>query len=66
MRLDRLVSHIMYHELLGRKIETPVDSDQQAGNHQITWNGHNRSSETYFYRVRADDYRETKKMLLLK
>jgi len=53
-------------DLLGRKIETLVDSKHQAGYHQITWNAVDQTSGIYFYKIQTNDYSESKKMLLLK
>jgi hypothetical protein len=53
-------------DILGRKVGTLINSEQQAGHHQIIWDASDQSSGIYFYRLKADDYTETKKMLLLK
>jgi hypothetical protein len=57
---------IEIYDLLGRKVETLFDAQEQAGYHQIIWNGDRVSSGIYFYRIQAGDFSETKKMLLLK
>lgn len=54
------------YDLLGRKVEALVDEKQPAGYHQVTWNAKDVSSGTYFYRIQAEDFDETKRMLLLK
>ncbi len=53
-------------DLLGRKVETLVEKRHKAGYHQTTWNADALPSGVYYYRVKAGDYSETKKMLLLK
>ncbi|MCP4583154.1 MAG: T9SS type A sorting domain-containing protein [candidate division Zixibacteria bacterium] len=53
-------------DLLGRKIETLVDSRQSAGNHQVAWNASNQTSGIYFYKIRGGGLSERKKMILLK
>jgi hypothetical protein len=53
-------------DLLGRKIETLVNSEQEAGHYTATWNGQDKPSGMYLYRLQAGDYTETMKMLLLK
>lgn len=54
------------YDILGRKVETLIDTKQQAGSHKITWNADYFSSGVYFYKLQAGDYIETKKMILLK
>lgn len=54
------------YDILGRRVETLVNTQQQAGNHQIIWDAKDTSTGMYFYKIRADDYSETKRMLLLK
>jgi len=53
-------------DLLGRKIDTIVDESKPAGYHQAQWNADGNSSGVYFYRIKAGDFTETRKMLLLK
>jgi len=48
-----------------------VDETQPAGNHSVIWNGDDDSGNAaatgfYFYRVKAGDMIDNKKMLLLK
>jgi hypothetical protein len=53
-------------DILGRKVETLVDENQQAGYHQIMWNAEDKTSGIYLYRIQAGSLTETKKMLLLR
>jgi len=57
--------------VLGQKVVTLVDSYGEAGSHQVTWNGTSESGSSvasgmYFYRIEADEFTETKKMMMLK
>jgi parallel beta-helix repeat protein len=54
------------YDLLGRKVETLVDEEKQAGQHQAVWDASRHSSGVYFYRIEAGDFAETRKMILLK
>jgi len=53
-------------DVLGKEISTLVDKGYIAGKYEVEFNGNNLSSGVYFYTLNADDYRETKKLLLIK
>ena len=58
-------------DVLGRQVQTLVDEFQPAGIHEVIWDGtdaHGRSvaSGMYFYRLRARQNVDSKKMVLLK
>ncbi len=57
--------------LLGREVATVVTGRFDAGVYTVTWDGSNGAgvpvaSGVYFYRLSTEEYRETRKMLLLK
>jgi hypothetical protein len=57
--------------ILGQNVKTLVDDYQEAGFQSITWDGTNNNntpvaSGMYFYRIEADDFQATKKMMMLK
>jgi photosystem II stability/assembly factor-like uncharacterized protein len=54
------------YDVLGNEVMTLVHKDEAGGNHSVTFNARNLSSGIYFYTLRAGNYMETKKMLLLK
>ncbi len=59
------------YNVLGQKVTTLVSSPQTAGKHTVAWDGTTASntvvsSGVYFYRLTAGDFKETKKMLLVK
>ena len=59
------------YNIKGQKVKTLVKDKLPAGNHQIVWNGRDEkgksvSSGIYFYKMKSGNYKETKKMLLLK
>ena len=51
---------------LGQLVATLVDESKRAGAYQVQWNASNVPSGTYFYRLQAAGFVETKKMVLLK
>jgi len=55
-------------DVMGRKLATLVDAKQGAGLHQYTLNATQLalSSGTYFYRLTANGFTDTKRMMLLK
>ena len=57
---------IEIYDILGRGVETIVQGEQSAGDHQLAWNAEDQSSGVYFYRIQAGEYSETKKMALLR
>lgn len=54
------------YNMLGEEVVTLVDEQQQAGKYSIKFDAKNLSSGTYFYRISAGNFIDSKKMLLLK
>ena len=54
------------YDLLGRKVTALVNQTQPAGTYIITWDARNLPSGIYYYTLKADNYNETKIMLLIK
>jgi len=62
---------LIIYNVLGQKIRTLVDEEKTAGTHEVSWDGKDRNrvevaSGIYFYRIKAGQYSEVKKMLLVK
>jgi hypothetical protein len=53
-------------DMLGRKIETLVNEKQTAGVYETKFNASQYQNGVYFYRLTAEGFRETKKMILIK
>ena len=53
-------------DILGRRVTTLLDEQQVAGYNQVAWNAADHPSGVYFFKLQAEKYIETKKMLLLK
>jgi hypothetical protein len=57
---------LIIYNITGRKVATIADGFFPAGAHQVTWTAEEYSSGIYFYRLKAGDYIETRKMILIK
>jgi hypothetical protein len=53
-------------DALGRNVATLVDGEQSAGSYIATFDATNMANGTYFYRLKAGNFTDTKKMVLLK
>jgi len=63
--------NITVFNLLGQEVKTLENGPQSAGVYETTWDGTNQTNERvasgiYFYRIKAGENIETRKMLLLK
>lgn len=59
------------YDIFGRRINTLVDDQQQAGWYTVRWNGlnqfgHSVSTGVYFFRIQAGTFVEVKKMVYMK
>ena len=57
---------IAVYDILGRRVSNLINQNLNAGTYSIDFNGANLNSGIYFYRIEADGFVETKKMLLIK
>ncbi|MBS1493958.1 MAG: T9SS type A sorting domain-containing protein [Bacteroidetes bacterium] len=57
---------IIVYDISGKEIETLVNENLKAGYYETDFNGSNRSSGIYFYKLITNDFIETKKMILVK
>jgi len=53
-------------DILGREVATLINEDKYAGEYEIIFNATGLASGIYFYRLRAGNYFETKKMNIIK
>ena len=63
--------NITIYDILGKMVKTLVNSSQTGGYKSIVWNATNNKSESvaaglYLYMIQAGEFKQTKKMLLLK
>lgn len=54
------------YSITGELVTTLVDEDLAAGNYTIDFDASRLASGTYFYRIIANDFVQTKKMILIK
>ncbi len=63
-RTDHVVLEIF--TTTGQQVMTLVDSDQSAGEHEVTFTADGLASGAYLYRLRSGSFVDTKKFILLK
>lgn len=59
-------TRLVVYDMLGRVVETLVNENLNAGNYEVDYNALKHSSGIYFYRIEAEEFTETKKMILIK
>ncbi len=57
---------IKVYDVQGREVRTLVNERMQAGTYEVNFDGSGLNSGVYFYQIRAGDYRESRRMILLK
>ncbi len=62
------LSHVILKvfDILGREVATIVNETRHAGRHSVQWNAAGVPSGVYFYRITAEDFVQTQKMVLIK
>jgi hypothetical protein len=63
---SKSVVSLKVFDLIGREVATIVSEEMSEGNHTEQWNAENYTSGVYFYRLHAETFTETKKLVLLK
>ena len=62
----RGVVDLKIYDTVGRVVASLVEGEQTAGHFSVEWNASNVASGTYFCQLRAGDFIQTRRMLLLK
>ena len=52
--------------MLGREVARLVDGEIKAGSHAIKWNALNQTTGIYLVLFSADNFKQTRKMILIK
>jgi hypothetical protein len=54
------------YNILGQRVETLVSGKQAAGSYRMEWDVANHPSGVYYYQIKAGDYWNVKKMVVIK
>ena len=57
--------NLSVYNTLGQLVSTLVNGEEQAGQHEVKFDGSNLASGVYFYRLQAGSFVQTKKLLLV-
>lgn len=60
------IAKIVVFDILGKEITTIVNGKYTPGTYEVTFDASQLSSGIYFYKLIANDFSETKKMLMIK
>lgn len=61
-----VLTMLIIYDALGREVAVLVNENLKPGTYEAEWDGSDYSSGIYFYKLTADSYSETKKMILIK
>jgi len=53
-------------DITGKEVEILVNKEMSPGSYEVSWDASNYASGTYFYKLTAGDFKQTKKLLLVK
>jgi len=65
-RNDKMNVKLTVYDILGREVTTLVNKIQKPGNYKVEFNAGSLSSGVYLYKLKTDNFIETKKMILLR
>jgi len=54
------------YDVIGREVQTLVKEHLNTGVYTIEWNASEHASGVYFYRLKAGDFKESIKMVIIK
>ncbi|GAB4453749.1 MAG: hypothetical protein Fur0028_09240 [Bacteroidales bacterium] len=60
------LSELKVYDMLGREVATLVNEQKSPGNYEVKFDGSNLASGVYFYQLRAGEFSQTKKLILIK
>ena len=57
---------VTVYDLLGNEITSLIDEQKPSGTYEVVWDAGNQPSGIYFYKIEANNFSKTMKMILLK
>jgi hypothetical protein len=63
---ERASVRLKVYDMLAKEVSELVNSYQEAGRYEVTFDGSSLSSGTYFYKLEAGSFVEVKKLVLIK
>jgi photosystem II stability/assembly factor-like uncharacterized protein len=63
---ERSFVTIKVYDVLGGEVATIINEEKLSGNYEVEFDGSQLNSGIYFYQIKAGNFVETKKMILLK
>jgi hypothetical protein len=57
---------LVVYDILGKEVATLINDYRTAGTHSVEFNASNLASGVYLYRIESGDFKETKRMMLVK
>ena len=63
---QRLPVSLIIYDLLGRQVQTLVNDERAAGSYETVFNASQVASGVYFYKLRAGDLSQVRKMIVLR
>jgi hypothetical protein len=60
------VTQLKVFDILGKEVVTLVNEAKQPGIYEIAFDASTLASGIYYYRLKAGDFTETKKMVLIR
>ena len=62
----KILATLKIYDMLGKEVAVLVNEENEAGYHQVEFNGSGMASGVYFYALQAGSFVQTKKFMLLK
>ena len=60
------LTQLKIYDILGKEVATLVNKNQQPGNYEVNFDASNLASGVYFYQLKAGNFEQVKKMVLLR
>ena len=61
-----VLTSLSIYNILGEEVDILVNQELQPGIYEVKFDGTNLPSSVYYYSLQAGDFKETKKMILIK